>query len=136
MQEEILDQEFVDPKNQAFFKTRPVLIWGIVLILGLLFKVMHWPFASVLIIISPAGLQAYCINGFIKPNERNTLNTILSGAGMIWLITLIWGMLFNNGHPYNENGLKVYVVIFTVFFIIYYFIFRAKKNKLNTAINE
>jgi hypothetical protein len=136
MEEDILDQEIVDQKNQTLFKTRPIIIWGIVLIIGLLFRVLHWPFASVLIIISPAGLQAYCINGFLKPKERNALNTILSGAGMIWLIALIGGMLFNDGHPYNENGLKVYVVTFTVFFILYYFIYRAREKKLNTAINE
>jgi cytochrome b subunit of formate dehydrogenase len=136
MEEDILDQEIGDPKNQPLFKTRPILIWGILLIIGLLFRVMHWPFASVLIIISPAGLQAYCVNGFLKPKERNILNTLLSSAGMLWLIVMIGGVLLNNGHPYNENGLKVYAVTFTLFFVLYYFFYRAKKNRLNATINE
>lgn len=136
MEEGILDQEHIDPKNKALFKTRPVIIWGIVLILGILFRIMHWPFAQVLILIPTAGLQAYCINGFIKPKERNALNTALSLFGILWLMTLIGGMLFNNGYPYNEKGLKAYVVVFIIYFIIYYFIDRAKEKRLNTTINE
>jgi hypothetical protein len=49
---------------------------------------------------------------------------------------MIGGVLFNNGYPYNENGLKVYLVTFTLFFVLYYFLYRAKKNRLNTLINE
>ena len=136
MEEDILDQEIVDQKNQTLFKTRPIIIWGIAITLGVLLRIMHWPFAHILIIISPAGLQAYCINGFLKSKERNALNTILSGAGMIWLVTLIVGVTVNNIHLYNENGLKAYAVTFTLYFTIYYFIHRTKRDRLNAAINE
>ena len=120
MEENILDKEFIDKKHQFFFKIRPVIIWGIALVLGVLFQIIHWPFASILILVPSAGLQAYCINGVMRRKERNTLNKVLSIMGGIWLVTLIGGVLFNNGHPYNKIGLLVYVVTFIIYFTIYY----------------
>lgn len=130
METNILDQEFVDKKPQTYFKSRAVIIWGVTLILGIVFRIMHWPFSSVLIVISSAGLHAYCINGFIKPKERNALNTVLSIISIIWLVALIGGVFFNNGHPYNEMGLLVYAVTFMIYFTIYYLFYLRKKNRV------
>jgi hypothetical protein len=130
MQEDILDQNLVDEKHKTIFKIRPVIIWLVFLTIGLLFRILYWPGAGILILVSTAGLQAYCLNGFIKSKERNILNTILSILGLIWFVVMLGGIVFNNGHPYNIYGLGVYSVVFAIYFIIYYLIIR-KKSRVN-----
>ena len=83
-------------------------MWGVLLILGILFRIMHWPFSPIIIIISSGGLHAYCISGFVRPKVRNTLSTAISIIGVIWLVVLIDGSL------YNQRGLIIYVMTFYI----------------------
>ena len=131
MEKDILDQDFVGKKPEPFFKPRAILIWASVLIIGLGLKFMHWPFAAVLIIVSGAGLQAYCLIAFINPKERDPLNMVLSIVGWIWNAILIWGIYFNGGHPYNKNGLMVYGAFFVVFCIVYFLLSSRKRRRFN-----
>ena len=134
MQEDILDDHFNKGKDKSPLTNRPIIIWVIVLGIGLLFRFMRWPGSAVLIILSTAGLQAFSLNGLIKPDKRNSINTVFSILGFMWLITLIGGILFNNGHPYNIAGLEMYFIVFIPYFVIYYLIitWRTKRKKAKT----
>ncbi|MEO9531410.1 MAG: hypothetical protein ABJG68_13995 [Crocinitomicaceae bacterium] len=122
--DEILDNEPQSEQNN--FKLRAIYIWLSVLVLGILFKLMHWPGNAILIILSTAGLQAYCFNWFLK--NKNQFNSVVSILGLVWLLVLIWGIFFNGGHPYNIVGLAIYGIVFSLYFIVYYLIFKTKSK--------
>lgn len=99
------------------FKRWPVLVYGGIVAIGILFRLQHWPFASYLIITGSAALTAYSINGLTTLRGRDPLNLVLSILGIIWFVIMILGMLLNDGHPYNEKGVFVYAIVFLVVFV-------------------
>lgn len=127
MNNNILDEHLINDNLERKFHKRPIFIWLTLLIFGILFKVMLWPGSTILIITSTAGLQAYCLNGILKSNGRNTLNITLSILGSIWFIIMVGGMLFNHGHPYNKNGVGFYFVVLVIYFFIYFLLLNRKK---------
>lgn len=130
MDENILDKDLINNKHTKPFKIRPLIIWGIVLAVGILLRLMHWPGGAILILTSSAGAQAYSIVGYIKSKERNKLNIIFSILGFIWVFIIIGGIFFNDGYPFNEKGLGVYSIVFAMYFVIYYLMYFKSQNKL------
>lgn len=127
--EEIIDNEIDNRQYEYTFKTRVVLIWAGVFLLSILFEVLSWGGRSVMWLLSTGGLTAYAISGMIVLKGKNTLNTILFIGGIIWTIFLFWGMFFNDGYPYNNKGLNVYLSILGFFLIIYILARVIKKRK-------
>jgi|GEM_PF-1441735 len=117
--ENILDDDQVAQlgKHRYTFRTWPVLVWGGLLFLGLIFRFMHYPFSSQLIVLPSAGLTAYSISGLLTLKGKDVLNLVLSILGIAWFIIIILGILYNEGHPYNRRGLTAYSIAFLVVFI-------------------
>lgn len=113
--EEVIDQFNSDNKYQYKFKTRVVIIWTIVLLLAILFEVRSWGGRTLMWLLSTGGFMAYAISGMITLRGKNILNTVLFIAGIIWTLYLLWGMLFNEGYPYNSKGVIVYLCIVAVY---------------------
>ena len=128
---DILDENlFEDDQEYRFkFKLRPILIWSGFIVLGFLFKIMHWP-GLVLLVVCPAGLTAYSFSGLITLKGSNVLNNILSGLGIVWFLILIWGLIFNDGNPLNIYGIGVYLGTLLVFILFYELMkwFRRRKS--------
>ncbi|PHR43319.1 MAG: hypothetical protein COA32_16465 [Fluviicola sp.] len=126
MKENILDQDLNDKKQDVKFKTTPVIIWGAITIFAILLRTIEFPGGVALLVISSAILYAHCLVGFVMSKLRNTLNITLSIIGTLWFLTIIGGVFFNNGNPYNERGLFIFIGISLVYFTIYYFVLRRR----------
>lgn len=96
------------PEKQFRYSVIQVSIWAGLLLLGLVLKLQHWPGNALSILLGTAGLTAYNFVAFLLMRGKHTLNNILLGAGVLWMVVLLWGFAFNNGHPYNEMGLMIY----------------------------
>lgn len=128
MDSEILDQALTGKEYTAVLKNRVYLIWGFVLLAGIVFHISDWPGNAILILFSSAGLFAYALNGFIRLKERNPLNTALSISGLAWLVFMIVGNLLYDGdaQPYNQLGLAVFLAVVAIAFTSYYFLINRK----------
>jgi hypothetical protein len=136
IQDELIDDENNGRETRFVFKPRAVIIWLSVLILGYLFKIMHWPGSSILIICSSAGLSAYCLNALLKLKTPNTLNLILSIGCGIWILILLYGAFFNGGIPYNTKGLWAFATTFAIYFVAYLIILGRSPRKSSNNINR
>ncbi len=118
---DVLDDGLFEEKESGYeykFKLRPILIWSGFILLGFMFKLLHWP-GLILLVVSPAGLSAYAFSGLISLKGKSTINNILSGMGIIWLLVLVWGLIFNDGYPLNIFGVGVYVGTLLGYIILY-----------------
>ena len=129
MREDILDQDLNDKKQVVKFKTTPVIICGAITIFAILLRATELPGGVSLLVISSAILYAHCLVGSVMRRLRNTLNITLSVIGTLWFLTIIGGVFFNNGNPYNERGLVIFIGISFVYFIIYYLVLKRRENK-------
>jgi uncharacterized membrane protein YGL010W len=125
---DILDEDLLEKDYQIKFKAWPIYIWLFILFIGILFYIMHWPGSSIMMIVPSAVLTAYTLSGLIRLKGKSTLNNVLTVLAIIWFLFFIWGMIFNNGHPFNLYGIAIYGSTVIVSFIFYEIIFRLKKR--------
>jgi len=124
-EDNILDAPSDKPKY--YFRVWPIITWSIFLFFGLIFKVMHWPGANVLIIICSAGLFAWSLTDWIFLKPIKFVIPIVSVISIAWFATIIWGATLNNGRPFNYNGIVFYLGVFAVYFLVYYLLKRFAK---------
>ncbi|NOQ73744.1 MAG: hypothetical protein GQ574_17180 [Crocinitomix sp.] len=101
------------------FKLKAVLIWGALLVLGLILKAIEWPLDGVLIVSGSAAITAYALHHIFRSKGKDSLNNAILSLAIIWLAILIWGVFFNAGYPYNKYGLQFYSYCFVIVFLIY-----------------
>ena len=106
---------------------------NLILIIGIFFKIMHWPFANVLIVFNSAGLTAWLFTDFYFLKGKNIIVNILSIVSILWILIIIWGMFFNDGYPYNFEGFMFFLIIFIVYSLVYFLI---KSYKVRRILRE
>ncbi len=116
--DDILDEKLSEKPVGYVFKLRPALIWSLLLFIGIAFKFMHWPWASVLIVVNSGGLTAYSLSGMIATKGKNRLSLVLSIFGILWMLYLVGGLMFFAG-LYNRTGVLVYGSVFAGYLGIY-----------------
>lgn len=100
--------------------TRPI-IWGSLLFLGILLRMIHGAFGNELIICSSAGITAFAWSNMVMVTKLTNIPFVTIGvAGLIWLLVFLWGAFLNGGYPYNDWGLLLYVVFFIIVCAINY----------------
>jgi hypothetical protein len=128
--EDLLDEIPSKSKKSIQFKIWVILIWGSIFMIGYLFKIMHWPFNSILRVIGAGGFMAYSLSFLILVKSRSMPIIICNSIGLLWILILVWGFLFNGGYPFNLQGITAQLIAFLVLFIVHiislYFI---KKNR-------
>lgn len=127
MSEFVLDEFGHEPKPEKFLWRIP-LIWFAVLLIGILFRVMHYPFGSLLSLIPGGGLLAYSLHGMVRKETRTILCVVLFSASAIWTLVLLYGAFFRHGHPYNIFGVAVFLVT-AILWYAGYEIARAIRNR-------
>jgi hypothetical protein len=110
------------------FKSKLLLYWAPVLVFGMLFKIMHWPGSSVLIVLATAGVGAYTLSGFIRLKGSHSENNIAAIINLVWIVVLLSGAVFFGGHPFNFNGVLAYVILFAACFGIQEIIKAVRKS--------
>ena len=133
MTEETLDT--IQPKKQKpAFKIRGVIIWSLLVLISIAFRLMNWP-GLILLLFSTAGLFAYNFSAIWFESERNTLNKTISIGGGIWFFILLYGVQFNHGYPVNFNGLSLFFyfsVFLTIVYCIAFKVIHTKRAKKST----
>ena len=91
MEENILDKELTKHalEKSYTFHLYPVVLWGVMYLIGELFRFMHWPFSSVLLVISLAGLFAYLLNTYITLKGKSIMNQTLFFFILFRLVSFI-----------------------------------------------
>lgn len=134
--EDILDDLGKQKKQVVNFRFSTIIYWAIPLAIGLLFKLLHWPFSSLLILLGSAAITAYAWVAFIFLRGKDSLNNAFAILGIIWLGILFWGISYNGGYPYNSKGLTFYFIAILVVSGIYAFYWLFKKRKQVTRGNN
>lgn len=122
-----------EEKKSIRLNYRPLFIWAFFIVMGILFKIQHWPGSAPIILLSTAGIASYSISKvlFIYKTE-NIPFIILSIISICWTGILLFQVFFNYGSLfYNLNGLAFYIGCFIILFIIYSAINIFKLKKLN-----
>lgn len=108
--------------NPISEKTIRIAYWPLAisipfLFIGLTFKVMHWPFGAILILLSSGAISAFSFSKvFFITKTKNIPLLLLSVLGVFWIIYLSFGILFKNGAPFNGTGLIVHLLM--LFFLL------------------
>jgi len=91
MEGNILDKELTKRslEKSYTFHLYPVVLWGIIYLIGELFRFMHWPYASLLLVISLAGLFAYLLNTYITLKGKSIMNQTLFFFILFRLVSFI-----------------------------------------------
>ena len=91
MEGNILDKELTKRslEKSYTFHLYPVVLWGIIYLIGELFRFMHWPYASLLLVISLAGLFAYLLNTYITLKGKSIINQTLFFFILFRLVSFI-----------------------------------------------
>ncbi len=127
MDNDILDNYFVK-KPKKGFNFRLFYLWTGLLVLGVIFKIQHWPLAGLFLLASYAGLLSHSLIGvlFFKLRDYPILFFVL--FGLYHFIKIMYGAFFLNGKPYNLYGTAIYTAILVGSFIIEYLFIQRKKG--------
>jgi hypothetical protein len=126
MTKELLDDSLYKQEFIQSVKYRVFIIWSFFLIVGVIFRFLHFPGSAVLIVTSTAGITSYAINGIILSKGKDKLSILFTILGVSWIFFLIIGIIFLGGHPYNSQGLTIHLTLFFVYFFIYFFVLRIR----------
>lgn len=139
--DDILDRkegEQIEKFSYKFRVTALFLLCGLVVI-GQIFKILHWPGGAVITVFSAATLTGYNFYSILHLKGKSFLNLTFSALGLLITIYVIWGAFFNNGQPFNTFGILVFSAIIGLEFIILHiahiirkrmFVSRDSKNQL------
>ncbi len=116
---DLLDEQPISAKNTIHFHWWVILIWSFVLTTGFLFRIMHWPGSSLFQVIGFGGFMAYSFSFFVLARPRSISIIICNCISLLWVLILICGELFNDGYPFNINGIIAQGISFAFLFIIH-----------------
>lgn len=119
MENDVLDNYFVK-KPKKKFNYSLFFVWTGLLVIGVLFKIQHWPLAGLFLLTSYAGLLSHSLIGvlFFKLREYPVLFLVL--FGLYHFIQIMYGIFFLDGKPYNIYGATVYTAVLVGSFVIEY----------------
>ena len=85
--DDILDLLEPKPKDTLKYKKLAIIFWMILLPLGLLFILLHWPNGSTLTLIAFSGLTAHSFNNLVGKYFTSILGVTFSYA---WLVPIYY----------------------------------------------
>lgn len=116
---DLLDEQPIIKKDTIHFRVWVILIWLFIFAIGYLFRMMHWPFNSVLRIIGAGGFMAYSLSFLILAKPKNALIIVSGCLSILWIGVVIWGIFFNGGYPFNAPGAGIQGLTFGFLFILH-----------------
>ena len=128
MEGNILDKELTKRslEKSYTFHLYPVVLWGIIYLIGELFRFLHWPYASVLLVISLAGLFAYLLNTYITLKGKSIINQTLFFLILFRLVSFI----LERDLTLAFDKIAVFFSILLVFFCISFTIKKIRLKKI------
>jgi len=128
MERDILDEQLTihKPKKSYTFHLYPTILWGIIYLIGELFKLMHWPFASIMLVTSLAGLLAYLLNTYITLKGKSIINQTL----FFLTIFRVMNLMLTKDLTLGDEKV-VFFPISLVFFIISFIFKKIRLKKIS-----
>lgn len=121
-------------------KTVNIILGAIIsffLLLGIIFKTMHWPGAGVFIVLSASLLSLYMIPvaiGNIMSYEKKVLIGICNGIGAFAGMILSIGLLFKIMHwPGSEAMMMIGLLFTTIVLLSFVFLFIISKEPIKLS---
>jgi hypothetical protein len=119
-------------KNGDYLKTREFRLNGIgiaIIIIGAMFKIMHWPWVGIVLGIGYLSIIAFYLIYLIKKEKTNWMNWLK----LSFITVLFTGKYFETFHfPYNEELSFLAILILGV--LVIKFIKDNKPEKKNQSI--
>jgi len=133
--QDLLDDMDSTKKQVLRFRWWVLFIYFFIFFIGNGFRIMHWPFSIMLMIIGAGGFMAYSLSFLILIRRKTPFIIISNLLSFSWLLFIAWAIIFNYGHPLNEIGLLVQLATFSILFVIHFFTLlplkRSRKKKLS-----
>jgi hypothetical protein len=118
--QELLDENMTPKKSTLQFHWWILLIYFFFFLIGNGFRIMHWPFAAILMIIGAGGFMAYSLTSLILINRKAPLIIISNLISFSWMLFMAWAIVFNHGHPLNEIALLIQLTVFAILFVLHF----------------
>lgn len=129
MNDELLDDDLGKHKREKKnFNPRPAILWGIIFLLGHLFKFQHYPGSMLLYVLGSGGLCGYAFSCIVKFKGKNVQSNILAIFSLFWMGKLVYGALYDGGYPINMNGLMIFLVVMLLSAAFHLFAKKMKKR--------
>ena len=112
----ILDKD-LNRKEQHYklFNPKPAILWGILFLLGYLFRIQHYPGANFMIFSGAGGLMGYAVSTLVVFRAKNIQSIILCVFSLFWLGRMLYSMYFREGLiQYSASFLIIYGLVFFV----------------------
>ncbi len=116
---DLLDEQPIPIEKTIQFRLWVIGLWTFIFAIGYLFRVMHWPFNSVLRIIGAGGFMAYSLSFLIHAKPKPALIIFSGCLSILWIGIVIWGVFFNGGYPFNLQGAGIQGLTFGFLFILH-----------------
>ncbi|WP_341904425.1 hypothetical protein [Fluviicola taffensis] len=118
--QDLLDEQSVPTQKTLRFRLWVILIWSFIFLIGYAFRIMHWPFSSILRVLGAGGFMAYSFSFLILTNPRTILTIVFNAISLFWTLLVIWGVFFNGGYPFNKDGATAQGIVFSILFLIHW----------------
>jgi len=107
-------------RNGTLLKTHPlyqlILFFFGIAIIGNLFKLQHWPYSNVILVLGLLGIPIIYAIRFIKKQNKNALDLLK----FIWVTVLFIGELFRIQHLPYSPGLRIIENMLLVIIFLYF----------------
>lgn len=127
----ILDEHLIkNQKNKEFkFSYLFIIFCVIPYLFGVMFKIMHWPGANIMILSGLAMVSAYSLSAFLRLGKSSTTCNIFAALSLYILGKMILAQFIDFNFPYNTLATHLFWTSFLVSFLIFELLFQVKYKK-------
>lgn len=117
-------------KEGSFIRSRILItilsLFIFIVLVGMLFKILHWEGADLLLMIGLTGIPfVYLVHFFRKKNKK-----ITDYLKVVWLFAFSTGLMFTILHwPYANLFLQIQAILFLMLFVMYVVVFTKTESK-------
>ncbi|MFM2226359.1 MAG: hypothetical protein RJA07_2561 [Bacteroidota bacterium] len=124
-----LDSDFLNKPKIYKFNLLIVIALTLFFILGQIFKLLHWPFATELLLLSSSCITGYNICAFRYYKGKHIVNNIFIVVSLVWIVYITIGAFWNDGRPFYPIVLLLFSGFILISFLISeYFKYLQLKN--------
>lgn len=126
---EILDDEILGEKPVFKINKTTCITWFCIFCVGNLFKILHWPGYTLLIILGASGFIAYTVFCYLRLRGKSTLNNVFLMLSCAWCVYILYGFFFDPERHFNEAGLMIHLVLLIVIYVLYEYFKKSDKKE-------
>ncbi|MCI5055956.1 MAG: hypothetical protein MRY83_07590 [Flavobacteriales bacterium] len=114
MEELYIDEDLDGIKTAKRSTLFPVIVAYGIIVHAIVFKFLGWP-GSILMLIGSGFAFACAVNNYL--NEQKLSSLLLSIFWLSWTAYIVYGVFYNGGQPFNQNGMVIYGCSILIYFV-------------------